>query len=94
MRIPLAEVAGVLYASVVGEVESGLVADGVSYDSRQVLPGNLFVAIVAQRDGHDFVLDAVQSGAAAYWIIRVESGANHRRGSGACGFADGDRSGV
>jgi UDP-N-acetylmuramoyl-tripeptide--D-alanyl-D-alanine ligase len=70
MRIPLAEVAGVLHATVVGEVESGLVADGVSYDSRQVLPGNLFVAIVAQRDGHDFVLDAVQSGAAAVLVSR------------------------
>ncbi|MCX6528757.1 MAG: UDP-N-acetylmuramoyl-tripeptide--D-alanyl-D-alanine ligase [Actinobacteria bacterium] len=70
MRIPLAEVAGVLHASVVGEVGSGLVADGVSYDSRQVLPGNLFVAIVAQRDGHDFVLDAVQSGAAAVLVSR------------------------
>ena len=70
MRIPLAEVAGILHATVVGEVGSGLVADGVSYDSRQVLPGNLFVAIVAQRDGHDFVLDAVQSGAAAVLVSR------------------------
>lgn len=74
MRIPLAEVAGVLHASVVGEVGSGLVADGVSYDSRQVAPGNLFVAIIAQRDGHDFVLDAVEAGAAAVLVSREVSG--------------------
>ena len=70
MRIPLAEVAGVLSASVVGNMESGLVAQDVSYDSRQVAPGNLFVAIIAQRDGHDFVLDAVQAGAAAVLVSR------------------------
>jgi UDP-N-acetylmuramoyl-tripeptide--D-alanyl-D-alanine ligase len=70
MRIPLAEVAGVLSASVVGNMESGLVAHGVSYDSRQVTPGNLFIAIIAQRDGHDFVPDAVQAGAAAVLVSR------------------------
>lgn len=70
MRIPLAEVAGVVNASVIGVVESGLVAHGVSYDSRQVASGNLFVAIIAQRDGHDFVLDAVQAGAAAVLVSR------------------------
>ncbi|MBJ7461877.1 MAG: UDP-N-acetylmuramoyl-tripeptide--D-alanyl-D-alanine ligase, partial [Ilumatobacteraceae bacterium] len=70
MRIPLAEVAGVVNASVIGAVESGLVAHGVSYDSRQVSPGNLFVAIIAQRDGHHFVLDAVQAGAAAVLVSR------------------------
>ena len=70
MRIPLAEVAGVINASIVGKAESGLVAHGVSYDSRQVVPGNLFVAIIAQRDGHHFVLDAVQAGAAAVLVTR------------------------
>jgi UDP-N-acetylmuramoyl-tripeptide--D-alanyl-D-alanine ligase len=70
MRIPLAEVAGVLSASVVGNMESGLVANGVSYDSRQVTPGNLFIAIIAQRDGHDFVPDAVQAGAVAVLVSR------------------------
>lgn len=70
MRIPLAEVAGVINASFVGTAESGLMAQGVSYDSRQVAPGDLFIAIIAQRDGHDFVLDAVQAGAAAVLVSR------------------------
>lgn len=44
--------------------------DGVSFDSRDVRPGNLFVPIVADRDGHDFVADAVARGAVAYLSSR------------------------
>jgi UDP-N-acetylmuramoyl-tripeptide--D-alanyl-D-alanine ligase len=40
--------------------------DGVTIDSRQVVPGNLFVPIVAERDGHDFIGAANRAGAAAY----------------------------
>jgi UDP-N-acetylmuramoyl-tripeptide--D-alanyl-D-alanine ligase len=39
--------------------------DGVSIDSRAVRGGELFVPIVAERDGHDFIAAAVASGAAA-----------------------------
>lgn len=38
---------------------------GVSIDSRLVRSGALFVAIRAERDGHDFVVDAARRGAAA-----------------------------
>jgi len=44
--------------------------DGVAFDSREVRPGRLFVPIVAQRDGHDFVDDAVSRGAVAYLSSR------------------------
>ncbi len=40
--------------------------DGVAIDSRLVRGGELFVPIVAERDGHDFIADAVRAGAAAY----------------------------
>ncbi|MGN6695446.1 MAG: Mur ligase family protein, partial [Aquihabitans sp.] len=40
--------------------------DGVTIDSRLVLPGQLFVPLVAERDGHDFIGDAVRDGAPAY----------------------------
>ncbi len=40
--------------------------DGASIDSRTVAPGELFVALVAERDGHDFIGAAVAAGAAAY----------------------------
>ena len=40
--------------------------DGVSFDSRSVQPGQLFVPLVADRDGHQFVGAALERGAAAY----------------------------
>ncbi len=46
------------------------VVDGVTFDSRDVTAGQLFVPIVAERDGHDFVADAVARGAEAYLTSR------------------------
>lgn len=40
--------------------------DGTSFDSRSLRPGQLFVPIVAERDGHDFVPMAMAVGAGAY----------------------------
>lgn len=40
--------------------------DGAAIDSRTIRPGQLFVPIVAERDGHDFIDAAVTAGAAAY----------------------------
>ena len=60
-----------LYASEIAAVANGRLHgedgafDGASIDSREVGGGHLFVAIVAERDGHDFVPAAVASGAAA-----------------------------
>ena len=39
---------------------------GVSFDSRTITPGQLFVPIVAERDGHEFIEVALKSGAGAY----------------------------
>ncbi len=44
--------------------------DGASIDSRTVVPGQLFVPVVAARDGHDFVDAARRAGAAAYLTAR------------------------
>jgi UDP-N-acetylmuramoyl-tripeptide--D-alanyl-D-alanine ligase len=41
--------------------------EGVSFDSRSVRPGQLFVPIVAERDGHDFIEAALANGAVAYF---------------------------
>jgi UDP-N-acetylmuramoyl-tripeptide--D-alanyl-D-alanine ligase len=46
--------------------------DGATFDSRQVLHHQLFVPIVAERDGHDFIGDALKAGAAAYLTSRPE----------------------
>lgn len=39
---------------------------GAGIDSRSVSPGQLFVPIVAERDGHDFIPAAIAAGAAAF----------------------------
>lgn len=47
-----------------GSMDIGVM--GLAYDSRQVQPGELFVAIPGQNaDGHDFIPDAVRRGAVA-----------------------------
>ena len=47
--------------------------DGVTQDSRDVQPGMLFVPLVAERDGHDFIADAIAAGASAYLTARDPS---------------------
>ncbi len=45
-------------------------ASGVSIDTRSLAPGDLFVALTAARDGHDFVAEALAKGAAAALVSR------------------------
>jgi UDP-N-acetylmuramoyl-tripeptide--D-alanyl-D-alanine ligase len=45
---------------------------GANIDSRKLLPGQLFVALVAARDGHDFIPAALEKGASAVLCNRVE----------------------
>ncbi|MFW2334488.1 UDP-N-acetylmuramoyl-tripeptide--D-alanyl-D-alanine ligase [Ilumatobacter sp.] len=61
-----------LLASQVADATGGRLAgpdveiDGASFDSRSTRPGELFVPIVAERDGHDYIDAAVAAGAVAY----------------------------
>jgi UDP-N-acetylmuramoyl-tripeptide--D-alanyl-D-alanine ligase len=55
-------------------------ADGVSIDTRTLAPGDLFVALEGERDGHDF-LDAAFGAGAAGALAR-------REGSGPCVIID------
>lgn len=53
-------------------------ATGVSIDSRTVAPGDLFVAIQGPNfDGHGFVRDALERGAAAAMVHAVPQGVAH-----------------
>ena len=58
-----ADVAKATHGTLVGQNAH---LSGVSFDSRSVRPGQLFVPIVAERDGHEFVLAALAAGAGAY----------------------------
>ncbi|MBK5926646.1 UDP-N-acetylmuramoyl-tripeptide--D-alanyl-D-alanine ligase [Rhodobaculum claviforme] len=54
-----------------GRAQGNWAATGVSIDTRTLAPGDLFVALTAARDGHDFVADALAAGAAAAMVSRV-----------------------
>lgn len=47
---------------------------GISIDTRTIQPGDLFVALQAARDGHDFVAQALEKGAAAALVSRIPEG--------------------
>ncbi|WP_421787559.1 UDP-N-acetylmuramoyl-tripeptide--D-alanyl-D-alanine ligase [Hyphobacterium sp.] len=53
-------------------------ATGVSIDTRTLKPGDLFVALQDQRDGHDFVPDAMARGAAAALVARADCGPGNK----------------
>ncbi|WP_136634885.1 UDP-N-acetylmuramoyl-tripeptide--D-alanyl-D-alanine ligase [Pseudooceanicola onchidii] len=57
-----------------GKTSGNWQATGVSIDTRTLQPGDLFVALSAARDGHDFVAQALEKGAAAALVTRVPDG--------------------
>ena len=48
--------------------------DGFGIDSRTIRPGQMFVALKATRDGHDFVRAALDAGATAALVDRIPAG--------------------
>jgi UDP-N-acetylmuramoyl-tripeptide--D-alanyl-D-alanine ligase len=75
MRFLPAELATALDADLVlppgGEPGAAPAIEGLSIDSRRTEPSQLFAALTDERDGHDFVPDAVAAGAAAVLVERV-----------------------
>ena len=49
-------------------------ATGVSIDTRTIQPGDLFVALKADRDGHEFVNNAFENGAVAALVDHIPKG--------------------
>ena len=74
MRFTLAEIAGATGGQILGG-DPEVAVTSYSIDTRTLTPGALFVALRAERDGHDFVPDALDRGAAAALVsreVRVE----------------------
>jgi len=63
MRLTTEEIAAATGGQVFGPV---VAVQGMSHDTRQVRPGQLFVALRASRDGNEFVEAAFRAGARAY----------------------------
>ena len=60
-----------------GVIAGDWVASGISIDSRTLAPGDLFVALTGpNQDGHAFVGQALERGAAAAVVSRVPEGAD------------------
>ncbi|MBO9432601.1 UDP-N-acetylmuramoyl-tripeptide--D-alanyl-D-alanine ligase [Ruegeria sp. R13_0] len=57
-----------------GRATSDWTVDGVSIDTRTLQPGDLFVALKAARDGHDFVAQALEKGAGAALVSYIPEG--------------------
>ena len=57
-----------------GRARGDWAATGVSIDTRTLAPGDLFVALQAERDGHDFAAQALEKGAAAALVSRIPEG--------------------
>lgn len=68
MRLTLSDLAGATGGSIDGDPAT--VVDGLGIDSRALPTGSGFVALVAERDGHDFVPSAVEAGAVAVLASR------------------------
>ena len=58
-----------------GEARGDWAASGVAIDTREIAPGDMFVALTGEsRDGHGFVADALAKGAAAAMVSRLPEG--------------------
>ncbi|MCT4559552.1 MAG: UDP-N-acetylmuramoyl-tripeptide--D-alanyl-D-alanine ligase [Pelagimonas sp.] len=57
-----------------GRALAPFAVNGVSIDTRTLEPGDLFVALKAARDGHDFVAQALEKGAGAALVSRIPEG--------------------
>ncbi|MEM8554513.1 MAG: UDP-N-acetylmuramoyl-tripeptide--D-alanyl-D-alanine ligase [Pseudomonadota bacterium] len=57
-----------------GTATTGFACTGLSIDTRSLAPGDLFIALKDQRDGHDFVANAFAAGAAAALVTRRPDG--------------------
>ncbi len=71
MRLRIKEIAQHVGGSVLVDGTAASIADaefdGATQDSRALQPGQLFVPLIAERNGHDFIPGALDKGAAAYF---------------------------
>jgi UDP-N-acetylmuramoyl-L-alanyl-D-glutamate--2,6-diaminopimelate ligase len=72
MGVPLSQIAQHV-PDVTEIVGPDVLISDIAHDSRQVTRGTLFVAVPGENhDGHDFVAEAVQAGASAILVERVQ----------------------
>jgi len=65
---------GAEIAAATGALVADIQVTGVSIDTRSLKPGDMFIALQDQRDGHDFVVAALEKGAAMAVVGRAING--------------------
>ncbi|MTA94225.1 MAG: UDP-N-acetylmuramoylalanyl-D-glutamyl-2, 6-diaminopimelate--D-alanyl-D-alanine ligase, partial [Actinobacteria bacterium] len=70
MRITASDVSRAVSGTLIGQ---DAIAQGCAFDSRTLQPHEAFVAIVGERDGHDFLSDARERGARFALVQRGRS---------------------
>jgi UDP-N-acetylmuramoyl-tripeptide--D-alanyl-D-alanine ligase len=83
-RAPLMLTAAMIATATGGTVTAGdaqAVVNGFSIDSRTLEAGDVFFAIVAARDGHEFVEASIQKGAAGAVVHTTKGPARRRAGT-------------
>ncbi|MER6878160.1 Mur ligase domain-containing protein, partial [Amycolatopsis sp. NPDC000673] len=71
IELSLAEIADVVGGRLHRTDGSAVVTGSVEFDTRQLGPGGLFIALPGERvDGHDFAAKAVESGAVGVLAAR------------------------
>ncbi len=63
-------------AATSGQSKSFWKVTGISFDTRKIKKGDLFIALPGNRDGHDFVKAAFDNGAAAAMVSKIPNGLN------------------
>jgi UDP-N-acetylmuramoyl-tripeptide--D-alanyl-D-alanine ligase len=56
------------------ELGGDFTANGVSIDTRSLEPGDLFIALAGERDGHEFIDTALGRGAGGSLVSREATG--------------------
>lgn len=67
MQFTASDIAAATNGTLIGP---DVTVSSAAIDSRVLTPGQLFVPIVAERDGHDFIPTAIKAGASAYLTSR------------------------
>ena len=74
LKLTLQEIADACQGKIFGD--ESLSIDGVSIDTRTLQKGDLFVPLIAERDGHEYVREAFQIGAKAHLFSHGSANGN------------------
>ena len=58
-------------AATLGQCKAFWEASGISFDTRKISKGDLFIALPGKRDGHNFIKTAFDRGAAAAMVTKI-----------------------